>query len=63
MEEEEGPTPINKLEELGISGSDIKKLIDGGLNTVESVLFLPKKQLVLVKGLSEAKIDKILEAC
>jgi DNA repair protein RAD51 len=63
MEEMDGPTPIIKLEEHGISGSDIKKLIEGGLHTVEAVAFMPKKHLVLVKGLSEAKIDKILEAC
>lgn len=63
MEELDGPTPIQKLEEHGISGTDIKKLIDGGYHTIESVAFMSKKHLVLVKGLSEAKIDKILEAC
>lgn len=39
----DGPTPVMKLEEKGISASDIKKLIDHGLNTVEAVAFLPKK--------------------
>ncbi len=64
MEEElGGPTPILKLEEQGISAGDIKKLTDAGYHTVESVAFTPKKALVNVKGLSEAKIDKILEAC
>jgi DNA repair protein RAD51 len=64
MEDElAGPTPILKLEESGISATDIKKLIDAGYHTVESVVFTPKKTLINVKGLSEAKIDKILEAC
>ena len=63
MEENDGPTPIMKLEEHGIGSGDIKKLIEGGYHTLESVAFMSKKHLVLVKGLSEAKIDKILEAC
>ena len=58
-----GPIPILKLEEHGISASDIKKLTDAGFHTIESVAFTPKKNLIHVKGLSEAKIDKILEAC
>lgn len=63
MEEVSGPLPIQKLEEHGISAADIKKLLEAGFNTVESVTFTPKKALVNVKGLSEGKIDKILEAC
>jgi len=45
-----------------VAAADIKKLIDAGFRTIESVLFTPKKNLLLVKGLSEAKLDKILEA-
>jgi DNA repair protein RAD51 len=64
MEEElDGPTPIMKLQEQGISATDIKKLEEAGYHTIEAVAFTPKKHLVLVKGLSEAKVDKILEAC
>jgi DNA repair protein RAD51 len=40
----------------------LKKLKDAGYGTVEAICFTPKKALVLVKGLSENKIDKILEA-
>ena len=58
----EGPMPINKLEEAGINSADIKKLMDAGFNTVEAVGFTPKKALINIKGLSEAKIDKLLEA-
>ena len=65
-EEEEveldGPTPIKALEEKGINAGDIKKLEEAGYHTVEAIAFTPKKQLINVKGLSEAKVDKICEA-
>lgn len=59
----EGPTPIKSLEEQGINAGDIKKLEEAGFHTVEAVAFTPKKQLTTVKGLSENKVDKILDAC
>lgn len=59
----EGPTPIKALEEKGINAGDIKKLEEAGFHTVEAVAFTPKKHLVIVKGLSEAKVDKIIDAC
>ena len=66
MDEEEdfefsGPMLICKLEEVGINSADIKKLMDAGYQTVESIAFTAKKNLVIIKGMSEAKIDKILE--
>jgi DNA repair protein RAD51 len=57
-----GPMLINKLEEVGINQSDIKKLVDAGFQTVESVAFTAKKNLIIIKGLTEAKVDKILES-
>ena len=57
-----GPTPIKALEEKGINAGDIKKLEEAGFHTVEAVAFTPKKHLVQVKGLSENKVDKIIEA-
>ena len=63
MDEIEGPTPIMNLQEQGIGATDIKKLEEAGYHTIEAVAFTPKKHLILVKGLSEAKVDKILEAC
>jgi len=59
---ESGPIPVSILEQHGIASGDIKKLVEAGLNSIESILFQPKKYLVTVKGLSETKIDKILEA-
>ena len=44
----------------GITAGDVKKLQEAGYHTVEAVAFAPKKQLITVKGISEAKADKIL---
>lgn len=41
---------------------DIKKFIDGGYHTVEALCYVPRKTLIHVKGISDAKLDKILEA-
>ena len=43
--------------------AEVKKLEEAGFHTVEAVAFTPKKHLIIVKGLSEAKVDKIIEAC
>lgn len=48
------------MQEAGISASDTDKLVKAGYHTVEAVAFTPKKQLLTVKGISEAKADKIL---
>ncbi|MCL4126481.1 UNVERIFIED_CONTAM: hypothetical protein GTU68_033313, partial [Idotea baltica] len=44
----------------GISAADVKKLEEAGYCTIESVAFAPKKFLLQIKGISEAKADKIL---
>ncbi|EGR29337.1 hypothetical protein IMG5_158050 [Ichthyophthirius multifiliis] len=63
-EQEQGPMLIQKLEEHGINNGDIKKLIEAGFQTVQSVSFTIKKNLLQIKGMTEAKIDKILDiAC
>ncbi|XP_026760612.1 DNA repair protein RAD51 homolog A [Galleria mellonella] len=55
-----GPQLITKLEGNGITSGDIKKLEEAGYHTVESVAYAPKKWLITIKGISEAKADKIL---
>ena len=55
-----GPLPVASLEQHGISAGDVKKLMEAGYNTVESVVYAPKKNLLTIKGVSEAKADKIL---
>lgn len=51
-----------QLKASGIASIDIKKLRDAGLCTVESVAYSPRKDLLQIKGISEAKVDKIVEA-
>jgi len=41
--------------------SDIKKLQDAGLTTIGSILQSSNRDLINIKGLTEAKIDKIRE--
>ena len=53
---------IEDLQSLGINVSDIKKLQEHGLHTVGSVLQSCGRDLISIKGLSEAKVEKIREA-
>lgn len=59
-EEESGPMLVSKLEGNGITAAELKKLAEAGFNTVESVAYATKKALIAVKGISEAKADKLL---
>lgn len=36
--------------------------MDAGFNTVEAVAYTAKKNLITIKGLTEGKVDKIIEA-
>lgn len=47
-------------QQCGINANDVKKLEEAGYHTVESVAHAPKKELLNIKGISEAKADKIL---
>jgi len=53
---------LDVLQNHGINVSDLNKLKTGGCFTVESLLMRTKKELSAIKGLSEAKIDKLMEA-
>ncbi|CAG0888405.1 unnamed protein product [Darwinula stevensoni] len=48
------------FQQHGVTSGDVKKLMEAGFHTVESVAFAPKKALLAIKGISEAKADKIL---
>ncbi|KAJ9473256.1 Meiotic recombination protein DMC1-like protein [Diplonema papillatum] len=61
-EEMESWMDIERLTEMGIGAADIAKLKAGGVNTVGGLVMQVRKTLIAIKGLSEAKIDKILEA-
>lgn len=59
-EADQGPILVQALEsQAGLKASDIKLLMDGGYFTVEAVAYATKKALLHIKGLSEAKVDKI----
>ena len=47
------------MQELGVAAVDIKKLKEGGINTVDALAHAAKRELVAIKGLSEAKVEKI----
>ena len=53
---------IDKLVNAGIAAADIKKLKEAGICTVAGVLMETKKHLANVKGISEAKVDKVIAA-
>jgi len=44
----------------GITNADLKKLIEAGYNTVESVAYATRKALTTIKGISDIKADKLL---
>lgn len=58
--EASGPLPVGSLEAHGIGSADVKKLRESGYHTIESVVYAPKKALLAIKGISEAKADKII---
>ncbi|TNY16983.1 putative DNA repair protein RAD51 [Rhodotorula diobovata] len=55
------PQSINVLQGHGVKAGECQKLIEAGYATLEAVAYTPKKILCQVKGISEAKADKILQ--
>jgi DNA-directed RNA polymerase alpha subunit len=53
---------ISDLQTVGINVSEIKKLQEAGLNTIGSVLQCSSRDLVQIKGLTDARVEKIKEA-
>lgn len=49
------------MQEHGINMADIIKLKQAGLATVLSILMCTKKELLNIKGITEAKCDKLYE--
>ncbi|KAJ0400150.1 hypothetical protein P43SY_007169 [Pythium insidiosum] len=58
----QGPRLINCLEQAGINATDINKLKEAGMHTVDAVAMATKKQLISIKGISEVKAEKMLKA-
>ncbi|KAK9760302.1 Meiotic recombination protein dmc1 [Basidiobolus ranarum] len=53
---------IDELQKQGINAGDIQKLKVSGLCTVKAIQMISRRNLCKIKGLSEAKVDKIKEA-
>jgi len=47
------------LQAHGVPAADIKKLMDGGIHTLEALAHAAKRELTAIKGLSEAKVEKL----
>lgn len=47
---------VAELSNYGIATADIKKLVEGGIHTVNAVANMARKELVTIKGLSDAKV-------
>ncbi|KAI8082847.1 meiotic recombinase Dmc1, partial [Halteromyces radiatus] len=55
-------TEVEELQTQGITMVDINKLKNAGICTISGVQMMTKKNLLRIKGLSEAKVDKIKDA-
>jgi meiotic recombination protein DMC1 len=53
---------IDLLQNHGINASDINKLKSAGLCTCLGVIMTTRKEMLNIKGISDAKVDKIFEA-
>ncbi|XP_039261747.2 meiotic recombination protein DMC1/LIM15 homolog isoform X1 [Styela clava] len=53
---------IDMLQDQGINAADLKKLKAAGICTIKGVQMTTKKALSNIKGISEAKVEKIKEA-
>jgi len=62
IEAEDTFQDIELLQNHGINVADIKKLKSAGICTVKGIQMVTKKKLCNIKGLSEAKVDKMKEA-
>ena len=51
--------PLPLAQEHGVAASDIKKLLEAGIHTVEGLAHASKKSLKDIKGLSEMKVEKL----
>jgi meiotic recombination protein DMC1 len=47
---------------MGINAADITKLKNSGFCTVKSLLMAPKKELLNIKGITDAKLEKMIDA-
>lgn len=55
-------TSVDELSNAGINMADIDKLKQAGVCTVKGLFMIQKKELLNIKGMSDVKVDKILDA-
>lgn len=51
--------PIDTLQDAGINVTDIAKLKEDGFATIGQLFQVSQRRLLTVKGISEAKMDKV----
>ncbi|OIR58962.1 MAG: RecA family ATPase Dmc1 [Amphiamblys sp. WSBS2006] len=54
-------TGLEVLQNYGVAAADVQKLRAGGICTVKGIQMVGRKSLLKIKGMSEAKVDKIKE--
>ena len=52
---------IDKLQEHGVNAADVNKLKLAGICTVKGLLMVTRKELLNIKGISDQKLDKMIE--
>ncbi len=53
---------VDELQNGGVNVADIKKLKEAGICTLKRLEMVTRKELAAIRGISDAKVDKILEA-
>nr|GAT58112.1 RecA family ATPase [Mycena chlorophos] len=53
---------VDELQQHGINVQDILKLKSAAINTVSGVVMTTRRQLLKIKGMSEAKVEKVKDA-
>ncbi|TFK30869.1 hypothetical protein FA15DRAFT_36198 [Coprinopsis marcescibilis] len=53
---------VDELQQHGINVQDITKLKSAAINTVSGVIMTTRRHMLKIKGMSEAKVEKIKEA-
>lgn len=60
-EDKTGPLSIERLQVAGVAATDIKKLRDAGIFTIEALVRTPRKDLITSVGFTEIKLDRMLK--
>ena len=52
---------VQMLEKMGVNQNEINKLVEAGVTTIGTILKRTSKELQAIKGMSEARIEKVRE--